>query len=148
MSLNAEIRVSSDVDLKKIIYEWLMNVFKVLFHLLKPHIEKRNTRIKRAISAEERLAATLRFLATERSFHGLKFTAVISSQSLGRTVPENCKFIYRVLKEQYLKVWRKCIFNYYKPIKHRFWTGLTDFFYSFVRGFYFMCKNSLISKAG
>jgi hypothetical protein len=93
-----------------------MNVLKVLLHLLKPHIEKWNT----AISAEEKLAATLRFLATERSFHGLKFTAVISSQSLGRTATETCKFIYRALKEQYLKVSRKCIFNYYKLIKYHF----------------------------
>jgi hypothetical protein len=77
-----------------------MKVFKVLLHLLKPHIEKRDTRIKTAISAEERLAVTSRFLATERSFHGLKFTTVISSQSLERTVPETCKFIYRVLKEK------------------------------------------------
>jgi hypothetical protein len=97
MSLNAEIRVSSDVDLENYL-RMTDECFKVLLHLLKPHIEKRNTRIKRVISAEERLAATLRFLATERSFHGLKFTAVISSQSLGRTAPENCKFIYRVLK--------------------------------------------------
>jgi hypothetical protein len=81
-----------------------MDVFKILLRFLKPHIEKQNTRIKRAIGAEERLAATLRFLAKESSFHGLKFTTFISSQSLGRTVPETCKFIYRVLKEQYLKL--------------------------------------------
>jgi len=55
-----------------------MNVFKVLLHLLKPHIEKRNMRIKGAISAEERLAAALRILGTGRSFHGLKFTTLIS----------------------------------------------------------------------
>jgi hypothetical protein len=25
-------------------------------------------------------------------------------------IPETCKFIYKVSKEQYLKVWKKCIF--------------------------------------
>jgi hypothetical protein len=37
--------------------------FKVLFRLLKLYTEKQNTRIRRAISAEERVTATLRFLA-------------------------------------------------------------------------------------
>jgi hypothetical protein len=98
MTLNAELRVSSDVDLINYLRK-TNECFKVLLQLLKPHIEKLNTRIKIAISAEEGLAATLRFLATGRSFHGLKFTTVISSQSLGKTVPETCKFIYRVLKK-------------------------------------------------
>jgi hypothetical protein len=65
-----------------------MNVFKVLVHLPKRHNEKRNTRIKRGIIVEERLAATLRLLTEGRSFHGLKFTTLISCQSPGRTAPE------------------------------------------------------------
>jgi hypothetical protein len=78
MTLNAELRVSSDVDLINYLRK-TNECFKVLFHLLKPHIEKWNTRIKRAISAEEGLAATLQFLVTRRSSHGLKFTAFIPS---------------------------------------------------------------------
>jgi hypothetical protein len=59
-----------------------MNVLKVLLHLLKLHTEKQNPRTRTAISAEERLTATLRFLATGRSFEDLKFTALISPQAL------------------------------------------------------------------
>jgi hypothetical protein len=38
--------------------------------------------MRRAISAEEKLTATLRFFATWRSFQDLKFTALISPQAL------------------------------------------------------------------
>jgi hypothetical protein len=56
--------------------------FKVLPHLLKLFTEKQNTRMRRAISAEERLTPNLRFLATGRSFEDLKFIAVMSPQVL------------------------------------------------------------------
>jgi hypothetical protein len=38
--------------------------FEVWFHFLKPHTKKQNTRMRRAISIEERLTETLQFLAT------------------------------------------------------------------------------------
>jgi hypothetical protein len=69
------------VDLKNYL-QMTNECFKVLLHLLKLHTEKRNPRTRRAISAEERLTATLRFLATGRSFEDLKFTALISPQVL------------------------------------------------------------------
>jgi hypothetical protein len=56
--------------------------FKVLPHLLKFFIEEQNTRTRRAISAEETLTPTSRFLATGRSFEDVKFTAFISPQAL------------------------------------------------------------------
>jgi hypothetical protein len=59
-----------------------MNVFKVLPHLLKLHIEKQNTRTRRAVSTEQRLTAPLRFLAAGRNFEDLKFTALISLRAL------------------------------------------------------------------
>jgi hypothetical protein len=55
--------------------------FKVSPHWLKFFIEKQKTRMRRTISAEERLTPTLRFLATGRSFEDLKFTTVISPQA-------------------------------------------------------------------
>jgi len=47
---------------------------------------------------------TLRFLATGRSYEGLKFSAAISPQALGVIIPETCAAIYEVLKKDYLKV--------------------------------------------
>lgn len=51
--------------------------------------------MRQAISAEERLIVTVRYLATGRSLEDLKFSAVISSpQALGVIIPETCKAIY------------------------------------------------------
>jgi hypothetical protein len=60
--------------------------------------------MRKSISAEERLAATLRFLATGRSFEDLKFSTGISTASLSKLIPETCKAIYEVLRMEYLKV--------------------------------------------
>ncbi|CAH1984112.1 unnamed protein product [Acanthoscelides obtectus] len=56
--------------------------------LVKPLIEKKNTLFREAVSVEERLLATLRFLATGRSYEDLKFSCIISPQLLGRIIPE------------------------------------------------------------
>jgi hypothetical protein len=60
-----------------------------LLHLVAPHITKNDSAMRRAITPHERLRATLRFLATERSYEVLKFSIAISAQSLGVIIPEN-----------------------------------------------------------
>lgn len=62
--------------------------------------------MRESVSAEERLVATLRFLATGRSYEDLKFSSIISPQLLGQLIPETCQRIYDVLRENYLKVCR------------------------------------------
>lgn len=92
MQLIEKLRMSSTDDLKN--YLRMGDVtFQKLLKLVKPFISKRNTRMRRAISAEERLIATLRFLATGRSFEDLKFSTLISPQALGVIIPETCKII-------------------------------------------------------
>ncbi|CAH1981845.1 unnamed protein product [Acanthoscelides obtectus] len=59
--------------------------------------------MREAISAHERLSATLRFLATGRSYKDLEFTTIMSKQSLSEIIPETCDVIYRVLKKDFLK---------------------------------------------
>jgi precorrin-6B methylase 1 len=81
ISLIAELRVSSDVDLKNYL-QMTDACFKGLLNLLKLHTEKQNARTRTAISAEERLTATLRFLATGQNFEDLKFITLISHQVL------------------------------------------------------------------
>jgi hypothetical protein len=73
-------------------------------HLVAPHIRKSDNAMIRTVTPHERLSVTLRFLATGRSYEDLKFSAVISSQSLGVIIPETCAAIYKVLKKKYLKV--------------------------------------------
>ena len=68
-----------------------------------------------AFSAEERLSATLRFLATRESYKDLKFNTVISPQLLG-IIPEVCTAIYEELKGKYLKV--KFLFLYKKTLRN------------------------------
>lgn len=57
-----------------------------------------------------------RFLATGRSFEDLKFSSGISAPSLSVLIPETCKAIFEVLKEEYMKVkylWLTIFVNYY-----------------------------------
>lgn len=75
-----------------------------LLELVTPFIKKDDTCMRKAISSHERLSATLRFLATERSYKDLEFTTIVSKSSLSRIIPETCNAIYQVLKKDYLKV--------------------------------------------
>jgi hypothetical protein len=78
--------------------------FDILLRKVEPKIRSQDTIMRKCISAEERLTATLRFLATRRSFKDLKFSTGISAPSLSRLIPETCKAIYDVLKTEYMKV--------------------------------------------
>lgn len=78
--------------------------FNELLTMVKPLISKKNTKMRKAITAEERLIVTLRYLATGRSLEDLKFSAVISPQALGKIIPETCSCIYKALRKKYLKV--------------------------------------------
>lgn len=60
--------------------------------------------MRKAIPPEERLIATLRYLASGRYFNGLRFSVEISEQALGYIIPETCKVLYEVLRKEYMKV--------------------------------------------
>lgn len=77
-----------------------------LLSLVTPLIIKKDTVMREAIPPHQRLTATLKFLATGRSYEDLKFTTIISPQSLSCIVPETCDAIYKVLRKDYLKVSR------------------------------------------
>jgi hypothetical protein len=47
--------------------------------------------MRRAITPHKTLSVTLRFLATNRNYGDLKFSAVISPQALGVIIPETCR---------------------------------------------------------
>lgn len=76
--------------------------FKLL-GLVTPIIKKQDTNMRQAITAHERLCATLRFLASGTTYENLKFETAISAQCLGTIIPETCKAIITVLKS-YMKV--------------------------------------------
>ena len=78
--------------------------FDELLKLVKNRITKQDTVMRRSITAEHRLIATLRFLATGRSYEDLQFSTGISAPSLSKIIPETCKALYQVLRTEFLKV--------------------------------------------
>ncbi|KAE9523848.1 hypothetical protein AGLY_015736, partial [Aphis glycines] len=72
--------------------------FNELLNLVSPLISKQNTHMRDAVSAEERLVATLRYLATGRDYADLKFSTAISPQLLSKIIPETCNAIFKVLR--------------------------------------------------
>lgn len=59
--------------------------------------------MRESISPEERLIATLRYLATGQSYESLKFSTGIAPQTLGYIIPETCMAICRNLRN-YMQV--------------------------------------------
>lgn len=69
-----------------------------------PLTQKRDTNMREAIPPEERLAVTLRFLATGESFTSLQYQFRISQTTLSSIIiPEVCDAIYTVLKEDHFQ---------------------------------------------
>lgn len=83
------------------------DTYCTLLNLVAPLIVKQDTQLRKAITPHERLTATLRFLATGRSYEDLKFSVIISPQALGHIIPDTCSAIYSVLNGEYLTVRKK-----------------------------------------
>lgn len=75
------------------------NIFQILLRKVAPLIEKQNTIMRDAIPSHVRLIATIRFLATGRSFKDLKFSMRVSPQALGDIIIETCIAIQTALRD-------------------------------------------------
>ncbi|XP_046409143.1 putative nuclease HARBI1 [Ischnura elegans] len=80
------------------------NNFRELLELVSPLISKRDTILRECISAKHRLAVTLRFLATGESYKSLQYSTRIAHNTISLFVPQVCRAIYEVLKENFLKM--------------------------------------------
>lgn len=78
--------------------------FDFLVEKLTPLIQRKDTVMRKAITVGERLAVTLRFLATGDSYASLSFLFRIPTCTISRVIPETCGAIYQILKDDYLKV--------------------------------------------
>ena len=87
-----------------------------LLTAVKPYIEKQDTIMRDSISAEARLEATLIFLSSGCSYTQEQYQTRISKQSLSMIIPETCRAIYEVLREEYLQV-RFFVNALWKPYK-------------------------------
>ncbi|KAJ8937643.1 hypothetical protein NQ318_002157 [Aromia moschata] len=80
-----------------------VETYMYLLNLVTPYIQKQDTCMRKAISPHDRLSATLRFLATGRSYKDMEYTTIMSKQALSEIIPDTCEAIYKVLKKNYLK---------------------------------------------
>lgn len=76
--------------------------FRHLLSLLKPKICKQDTALCRAIPPAERLALTLRFLATGDAQQSLGFSFQIGTSTVSKIVKETCDVIYKCFKDEYM----------------------------------------------
>lgn len=78
--------------------------FNHLVSLVSPLIKKEDTCMREAISPAERVALTLRFLATGESFHSLAFQFRIARHAISFIVDETCAAITEVIGKEFMQV--------------------------------------------
>lgn len=81
--------------------------FEFLLGLIQEDLKKQDTLFRKAIPVREKVAVTLRFLATGESLTSLAYQTRLSLPFLSLTIPEVCKAIFKRLGRIYLKVSRQ-----------------------------------------
>nr|CAH7738892.1 unnamed protein product [Callosobruchus chinensis] len=74
--------------------------FERLIIIVGPKISKMDTKFRKAIPVQDRLAITLRFLATGDSFTSLQYLFDVSKQRISIIIEETCNALIQALKEQ------------------------------------------------
>ena len=77
--------------------------FDHLLSLVSPLISKQSTKLREPISSAERLALTLRFLASGNSQQTMSFSYRIGRTTVSRIIKETCLAIWQVLKDKYMR---------------------------------------------
>ena len=77
--------------------------FDHLLSLVRPRITKEDTNYRKSISSAERLALTIRFLATGESQISLSFSFRIGKSTVSEIIAETCDTVHRVLFPLYVK---------------------------------------------
>ena len=83
---------------------------------MRPFITKQTTKFRTLIPAEERLAITLRYLATGETYEFLMDQFRIHRTTIFQITQEVCSAIYKVLQPDYMKL----------PSSPQAWKAITD----------------------
>ena len=78
--------------------------FEHLLSLVKDNLTKKETHLRKPISARERLSVTLRYLATGESQQLLSFQYRLGRNTVSNIVYETSVAIFECLKETYLRI--------------------------------------------
>ncbi|XP_031338792.1 uncharacterized protein LOC116172405 [Photinus pyralis] len=78
--------------------------FDELLECIRSDIVKQTTNMRESISAEARLALTLRFLATGETYRSLMFATRIHESTISLIIPDVCNAICEKLKSVYLQM--------------------------------------------
>ena len=79
------------------------HTFTIIYAVLRPYIEKQNTRMREAISVEKRVAVTVWKLATNIEYRTLSALFGIGRSTVGEIIIETCKAITKLLP-RYVKI--------------------------------------------
>ena len=77
--------------------------FRALVDRIARHIAKKDTVMRSSIKADERLAVTLRYLATGETFKSLEYNFRISRTTISYIVFECCSVLFKTLAPEFLK---------------------------------------------
>ena len=94
--------------------------FNELLSIISPYIQKKDTVMRMSIQPGERLALTLRYLATGESFQSLSFQFRIGKSTISDIVMQVCTALLNTLKREYLKT----------PDNERKWREIANLFLS------------------
>lgn len=92
--------------------------FTYIADLIDNYIRKADTAMRKSIKPDERLAVTLRYLATGESFKSLEYQFRIGRTTISDIVLETCQAIFAALSPDFLKV----------PKTREEWLGLANKF--------------------
>ena len=93
--------------------------FQALLDIVGPRISKQSTQMRESLSAAERLALTVRYLASGDSQISLSFAFRIGKSTVSNIVAEVSESIWLALKEKYVPF----------PSKKEQWKQISDDFY-------------------
>lgn len=77
--------------------------FDDVLALVGPYISKQSTKLRNPISSGERLALTIRYLATGNSQQSMSFSYRIGRTTVSSIINETCIAIWEALREKYLR---------------------------------------------